>query len=219
LSNVVKPVFTALLLIILMAGGIAFAADDIFQTMGKQAQFTTTFGLFDKAGMAGRLSGPGPYTVFAPIENAYLPLTTTSMKELTDSKARLTRFAGYHIVPGKLTIDSLSRMSSITTVDGIALPVKTIDGITNVGNARVSDTGIECSNGIIYPIDNLLIPGVRPIGDYKSTSLNEYPLEPVALQPPETTTDWAIMIISLLGLSAIVIYLLSKALFGKRTEE
>ena len=111
------------------------------------------------AGLDGVLNGATPYTVFAPNNAAFNKIPADSINALTADKAKMTGLLNYHVVPGKVTYSDLAGMTSITTVDGKTLPVaRQADGTINVGGAKVLGQGIDSSNGMVYPVDSVMMP-------------------------------------------------------------
>jgi uncharacterized surface protein with fasciclin (FAS1) repeats len=101
------------------------------------------------AGLVDTLKGDGPYTVFAPTDEAFAKLPPGTVEALLNDKEKLTQVLTYHVVPGKLDAKAVTGMSTLPTVEGSDLPVASI---------RIATTDIMTSNGIIHVIDEVLIP-------------------------------------------------------------
>jgi len=108
--------------------------------------------------MGGYLSGKGPYTLFAPTNDAFNKFTPNTINAIFSDRPQVSNILQYHVVPGKLTIADLASISSVRTIDGRTLPVSVQNGYLMVGGARVITRGIDCTNGVIYPVDNVIIP-------------------------------------------------------------
>ena len=108
------------------------------------------------AGLAGLLLEPGPFTVFAPTERAFLKLSVRERDALLADPRRLSRVMRGHIVPG--LVPSVTDVSSrLTTLDGEKLVITAYAGAYRVGNSRIVQTNIPASNGVIHAIDSLLV--------------------------------------------------------------
>lgn len=125
-------------------------------------QFSTLVAAIKAAGLADTLKGAGPFTVFAPTNEAFAKLPAGALEDLLkpENKDRLVSILTYHVVPGKIKasdVMSMSNPSMPTTVSGKQLNVKTTAPVM-VNNANVIRTDIEASNGVIHAIDTVLMP-------------------------------------------------------------
>ncbi len=130
----------------------------ILQNLAGIGGFSTVLGGIRAAGLDNVLKGTGPYTVFAPMNSAFDKLPQGSVNALMNDPARMNDLLKYHAVPGKLSYSDLSGMTDVKTVDGRTLPINIKDGALLVGGAKVLNQGIDSSNGIIYPVDSVIIP-------------------------------------------------------------
>jgi hypothetical protein len=131
----------------------------MLQNMAGNGDLSTVTGAAKAAGLDSVLNGATPYTVFAPNNAAFNKIPRDSINALTADKAKMTGLLNYHVVPGKVTYSDLAGMTSINTVDGKTLPVaRQADGTINVGGAKVLGQGIDSSNGIVYPVDSIMMP-------------------------------------------------------------
>jgi len=103
------------------------------------------------------LSSSGPFTAFAPSDEAFLMLPPGTVDKLVNRKQDLIAFVTYHIVPGKIMIADLMRMTSAQTVQGGTLKIAVRDGV-KVNDATVIHADVQCTNGVIHVIDSVLIP-------------------------------------------------------------
>jgi uncharacterized surface protein with fasciclin (FAS1) repeats len=134
---------------------------DIVDTAVASGQFSTLAKALQAAGLVETLKGKGPFTVFAPTDEAFAKLPAGTLENLLkpENKAQLTAILTYHVVPGKLLAADVVKQSSLKTVQGSSLRVS-IKGGSNVlvDNARVVKTDIVCSNGVIHVIDSVVLP-------------------------------------------------------------
>nr|WP_245749576.1 fasciclin domain-containing protein [Palleronia marisminoris] len=129
---------------------------NIVETAQDAGNFSTLLSAAETAGLAETLSGEGPYTVFAPSDEAFEALPEGTLDGL--SEEQLTSILTYHVVPSAAMAADLSDGQMIETVNGAELEVS-IDGDTvMVGDATVTQADIEASNGVIHVIDSVLMP-------------------------------------------------------------
>ena len=110
--------------------------------------------------MVDTLKGPGPFTVFAPTDEAFAKLPAGTVESLLkpENKAQLVKILTYHVVSGKVLAADVTKLQSATTVQGGSLTVKITDGKDFVDNAQVVKTDIVTSNGVIHVIDTVVMP-------------------------------------------------------------
>ena len=120
--------------------------------------FTTLVAAVDAAGLVETLSGEGPFTVFAPTNEAFdaLPEGVLDALLLPENEAVLTSILTYHVVPGEVTSDMITD-GDVATVEGQSVTISTEDGVT-VNGATVVTADVDASNGVIHVIDAVLIP-------------------------------------------------------------
>ncbi len=134
---------------------------DIVETAVAAGQFNTLAKALQAAGLVETLKGKGPFTVFAPTDEAFAKLPAGTLESLLkpENKARLTAILTYHVVPGKLLAADVVKQNSLKTVQGSSLRVSVKAGSNVlVDNARVVKTDILCSNGVIHVIDSVVLP-------------------------------------------------------------
>jgi uncharacterized surface protein with fasciclin (FAS1) repeats len=133
---------------------------DIVDTAVAAGSFQTLARALDAAGLVETLKGEGPFTVFAPTDEAFAKLPPGTLDELLrpENKDKLTATLTYHVVPGKVLAAQVTKLKSTKTVNGQALTVATEGGTVMVDNATVVKTDILCSNGVIHAIDSVLLP-------------------------------------------------------------
>ena len=161
----VKKLLTILLLLAVTVGLAApfvtaqvSSQKTVLQNLAGIGDFSTLLGGIRAAGLDNILKGPGPYTVFAPMNAAFDKLPQGSVNALMKDPAKLNDLLKYHAVPGKLSYADLSAMTDVKTVDGRTLPISIKDGALLVGGSKVLNQGIDSSNGIIYPVDSVIVP-------------------------------------------------------------
>ena len=121
--------------------------------------FNTLVRAVEAAGLADTLSGPGPFTVFAPTDKAFAKLPAGTIEGLLADKAKLTAVLTYHVVPGKVVAKEASQMSSARTVNGQTIRLEMSDGNLMLdGTTKVIEADIAADNGVIHVIDSVLLP-------------------------------------------------------------
>jgi uncharacterized surface protein with fasciclin (FAS1) repeats len=129
----------------------------IVETAVAAGSFETLVTAVKAAGLVDVLSGDGPFTVFAPTDEAFAKLPDGTIEALLADKEKLTAVLTYHVVPGKVMAKDVVKLTSAKTVQGSELTIDTSDGV-RVDGATVIKTDVEASNGVIHVIDTVLIP-------------------------------------------------------------
>jgi uncharacterized surface protein with fasciclin (FAS1) repeats len=155
--------FTSLALVgIMMAVPPARAQQtrNIVDTAAAAGSFTTLAKALAAADLVDTLEGPGPFTVFAPTDEAFAKLPAGTLDNLLkpENKAMLRRVLTYHVVPGTVVAADVIKLSSATAVSGDMLSIRVSGGTVMVDKARVVKTDIGASNGVIHVLDTVLIP-------------------------------------------------------------
>jgi len=132
---------------------------DIVDTAVAAGSFNTLVKAVQAAGLVDTLKGPGPFTVFAPTDEAFAKLPAGTLDAVLADKAKLTAILTYHVVAGKVMAADVVGMNgkSVKTVQGGELTIDTSNGV-KVGSASVIKTDIETDNGVIHVIDSVLLP-------------------------------------------------------------
>lgn len=146
-----------LALTIALAAGSGAWAKDIVDTAVAAGQFNTLATALKSAGLVETLKGPGPYTVFAPTDQAFAAIPKSDLDALLKDKAKLTAVLTYHVVPGKVMAKDV-KPGAVKTVQGGSLTVKSEGGKVMVDNATVIKTDIVADNGVIHVIDRVVLP-------------------------------------------------------------
>jgi uncharacterized surface protein with fasciclin (FAS1) repeats len=130
---------------------------DIVETAVAAGSFNTLAKALQAAGLVDTLKGPGPFTVFAPTDEAFAKLPAGTLDALLKDKAKLTKVLTYHVVAGKVTAADVVKLTSAKTVEGQSVSIDASNGV-KVGNAKVVKADVMASNGVIHVIDTVLIP-------------------------------------------------------------
>ncbi|KAB0460063.1 fasciclin domain-containing protein [Vibrio kanaloae] len=133
---------------------------DIVDVAAENGSFTTLVAAVKAAGLVETLKGDGPFTVFAPTDEAFaaLPEGTVDMLLKPENKDKLVAVLTYHVVPGKIMATEVMKLNSAETVQGEAVMIAIDDGNVMINNAKVAMPDVEASNGVIHVIDKVLLP-------------------------------------------------------------
>lgn len=133
-------------------------AGDIVDTAVSAGQFKTLARALEAAGLVDTLKGAGPFTVFAPTDEAFAKVPKDKLEALLKDKKALTAVLTYHVVPGKVMAADVVKLDSAKTVQGKTVTIAVKDGKVKLNNANVVKTDIACKNGVIHVIDAVLLP-------------------------------------------------------------
>ena len=133
---------------------------DIVDTAVAAGSFKTLAKALAAADLVGTLKGPGPFTVFAPTDEAFAKLPAGTLDNLLkpENKDKLRRILTYHVVPGKMLAADVVKVSSAKAVSGDSLPIRVNGSTVVVSKARVVKTDIAASNGVIHVVDTVMLP-------------------------------------------------------------
>ena len=131
---------------------------DIVDMAVAAGSFNTLAKALQAAGLVETLKGPGPFTVFAPTDDAFAKLPAGALDALMKDKAKLTAVLTYHVVPGKVMAADVVKLKSAKTVNGKSVKIQVAGGEVSVDGAKVVKTDIQCSNGVIHAIDSVILP-------------------------------------------------------------
>ena len=136
------------------------ATKDIVDTAVAAGSFKTLAAALTAADLVGTLKGKGPFTVFAPTDEAFAKLPAGTIDNLLkpENKAKLAAILTYHVVPGAVMAAQAATLPSAKTVNGASLTIHAMDGKVMVDNATVVKADIACSNGVIHVIDTVVMP-------------------------------------------------------------
>ncbi len=141
-----------------LTAGATFGAlaQDIVDTAVKAGNFKTLVAAVQAAGLVDTLKSPGPFTVFAPTDEAFAKIPKATLDGLLKDKAALTKVLTYHVVPGKVMAKDV-KAGKVKTVQGQELTISTNSGVM-VDQSKVVATDVDTSNGVIHAIDTVLMP-------------------------------------------------------------
>ena len=164
----------AVLLALVIAVPSATATDnarkDIVQTALDAGSFTTLATALTEAGLVETLQGKGPFTVFAPTDEAFAKIPQAELKKLLSDKEALTKVLLYHVVSGEVTSSEVVKLQKAASVEGSDIMIKTKDGSVYVNGAKVITADVMASNGVIHVIDTVIMPGQAKAAPAKKSS-------------------------------------------------
>ena len=133
---------------------------DVVDTAVKAGSFNTLVAAVQAAGLAETLKGEGPFTVFAPTDDAFAKLPAGTVEDLLkpENKDKLAAILTYHVVSGKVMAKDVMTMKEAKTVNGESVTISMEADTVMIDNAKVVTADIECSNGIIHVIDTVILP-------------------------------------------------------------
>ena len=140
------------------AAGMAQEKKDIVDTAVAAGQFKTLAKALDTAGLIPVLKGKGPFTVFAPTDEAFAKLPAGTLEALLKDKSKLAAILTYHVVPGAVRAADVVKLDSAKTVQGQKIAITVKGASVMVNQANVVKTDIEASNGVIHVIDAVIMP-------------------------------------------------------------
>jgi uncharacterized surface protein with fasciclin (FAS1) repeats len=157
------------LLVALLLMNVAYAADkktkgsggkDIVDTAIAAGSFNRLAKALQAAALVETLKGAGPFTVFAPTDEAFAKLPAGTVEDLLkpENQEKLRAVLTYHVVPGKVMAEQAMKLNSAKTVNGKEVTIKTEDGKVMINDATVTKADVGASNGVIHVIDTVLLP-------------------------------------------------------------
>jgi len=160
------PAFTAVAAAFLLlitnayAGNYGKKQSDLVDTAVNAGTFSTLVAALEAGDLVGTLKSDGPYTVFAPNDEAFakLPEGTVEMLLLPENKDKLVAILTYHVVPGNVTAAEVVTMQTAMTANGEALSIRVVDDTVFINDSRVVAADIGASNGIIHVVDTVILP-------------------------------------------------------------
>ncbi len=140
-------------------------AVDIVDTAVEAGKFKTLAAALDAADLVKVLKGKGPFTVFAPTDDAFAALPAGTVESLLkpENKGKLAGILTYHVVPGRVLADQVVNIKGATTVNGQRVDVKVDGSVVKIDDAKVVATDIQCDNGVIHIIDSVILPADKTI--------------------------------------------------------
>ncbi len=160
-----KPLFKSLVCLLSLASfgtGTLSAGEkkDIVETAVAAGSFKTLAAALGAAGLVDTLKGSGPFTVFAPTDEAFakLPAGTVEMLLKPENKAKLVDILTYHVVAGDVPAEAAMKLTKATALDKKELALEVKDGALYINKSKVVTADVKCSNGVIHIIDAVLMP-------------------------------------------------------------
>jgi len=131
---------------------------NIIETAKGAGCFSTLLTAVQVAGLTSALESPGPFTVFAPVDDAFAALPPGTVQTLVDNTPQLARILKYHVLAGAFKRDQLIDQPEWTSLEGAPVPIRRADPF-EVKNATVVSADIVCDNGVVHVIDRVILPG------------------------------------------------------------
>jgi len=162
IASALTPVLLAASILSLGSEPETIRADDpsmnIVETASAHGSFNTLVAAVKAAGLVETLSGEGPFTVFAPTDEAFAAIPKAELESLLADKEALTAVLTYHVVPGRVTAADVSGLRSATTLQGQSVQVKVGQEGVMIDGATVIVADVEATNGVIHVIDRVILP-------------------------------------------------------------
>ena len=130
----------------------------ILETAAGAGCFTTLLAAVDAAGLRDALNSPGPFTVFAPVDDAFAALPPGTVQTLVDNPPQLARILKYHVLAGAYDQAALVAQPAWDSLEGAPIAIRSADPF-EVKNATVLSANISCDNGVVHVIDRVILPG------------------------------------------------------------
>ena len=154
----ISTIITALCITLFSSHSFAGSAKkDIIDTAVSAGSFNTLAKALTEAGLIDTLKGEGPFTVFAPTDEAFSKIPADQLQAILADKEKLIAILTYHVVPGKVMAEDVVELTSATTVQGSDASISVEDGV-KIDDANVIQTDILASNGVIHVIDSVILP-------------------------------------------------------------
>jgi uncharacterized surface protein with fasciclin (FAS1) repeats len=152
----------AVVLAVAVSGSTVVRAEtrDVVDTAVAAGSFKTLAKALDAAGLVTTLKGAGPFTVFAPTDEAFAKLPAGTLETLLkpENREKLRRILTYHVVSGKVMASDAMKLQSAKAVSGDTITVKAQNGVVHVDSATVTSADVTASNGVIHVIDSVILP-------------------------------------------------------------
>jgi uncharacterized surface protein with fasciclin (FAS1) repeats len=143
--------------IVVSSNAVFVHAGDIVDTVKADRSFDIFAAAVETAGFAQTLKNTGPYTVFAPTNEAFAKLPPAVWEQLSRDKVKLARVLSYHVVPGRMTVSEINP-GPVKTTQGGTLKLTSDKGKVRVNNANITQSDLAADNGIIHAIDTVILP-------------------------------------------------------------
>jgi uncharacterized surface protein with fasciclin (FAS1) repeats len=151
--------FVGLGVVLASATAAPLPSRDILETAIETGAFKVLVAVLREGGLADTLKGKGPFTVFAPNDDAFKKIPAETLQALFKDRKALPEMLNYHIVAGELKVDDVMKRKSVKTLQGDEIRIEVADGKLKLnGTATVVKSEIPCANGVIHVIDTVLLP-------------------------------------------------------------
>ncbi len=134
------------------------STDTIVDVAAGNPDFSTLVTAVTKANLLDTLAGPGPFTVFAPTNEAFAQIPADQLNAILADQEQLTSILTYHVVPGKVLASDLQPTQMVKTVEGSDVDIEVAAGKATINGCNIVSTDIEASNGVIHVVDCVLLP-------------------------------------------------------------
>lgn len=161
LSVILPMLIVASLSIFAHADDSKKSTKDIVGTAIEAGNFKTLAAALTEAGLIETLQSEGPFTVFAPTDEAFAKLPKGTVESLLKDKEALTNILLYHVVSGKVMSGDVVKLNSAETVQGSSVYIKVVDGKVMINDAQVISADVNASNGVIHVIDTVILPQTK----------------------------------------------------------
>jgi uncharacterized surface protein with fasciclin (FAS1) repeats len=131
---------------------------NIVEMLAQESRFSTLVSAIQAANLVETLNGPGPFTLFAPTDDAFAGLPEGTIASMLADVPHLTKLLTYHVVTEKVTAADLSSRTMLPTVEGDPIKIQKIDNRTFINDAMLTQIDLQADNGIIHVIDQVLLP-------------------------------------------------------------
>jgi len=160
MNRTILAITLSLMTVSIAANAADMGKKDIVDTAVAAGDFKTLAAALKAAGLVDTLKGPGPFTVFAPTDEAFAKLPAGTVDDLLkpENHEKLVAILTYHVVPGKVMAKQVVKLHEAKTVNGKDVKIMAEGGKVMVDNANVVKTDIVCSNGVIHVIDSVILP-------------------------------------------------------------
>lgn len=162
-ANVVRVDIAATNGVIHVIDSVIMPRNDLIEAARSAGTFKTLLKAIEAADLTETLRGDGPFTVFAPTDEAFGKLPKETLESLLNDKKKLAAILTYHVVPGKVTAEQVVKLTTAPTVQGQRLKIAASNGVV-VDNAKVLTTDVPATNGVIHVIDAVLLPPDLKLG-------------------------------------------------------
>lgn len=134
----------------------------LMETLVNDGRFDTFVSALQASNLSDRLHASGPFTVFAPTDDAFTGLPEGVVDRMMDDVSSLTRVTSYHLLEGRLNAEAIEAQRQLVTVEGSDLRIQRLDGRSFVDDAMIVDADLRADNGIIHAVDAVLLPPDLP---------------------------------------------------------